>query len=242
MKSRSFFLLLIAAAIAAGCESSTDTGAVGRVSLTAKTAAGKAIRNVALGNTAVLGPDSVHLLRARVLLRHISFDRDSSRSEFRTNPLILDLEPGGVVHEIATGYLPEGEYDRIRFRVHRMEAEDMIGVPPELRPAFDDFLAGERYSVIAEGIVYAGGSPTGEPFTYRSRIDETQEHDLVPPVMVGAAATVTVTMVLDAGAWFISVDGGLLDPRSSANENAIDDNIKSSIDVVAGDDGAGMPE
>lgn len=254
MKASAILLLAGCCLVAPGCESPTGGGAGARITISARTAAVPTIaanRPGGEGSARATGAppapsgsgaaaaDSIRLTRVRVLLRDIRLHRESDSADVRTQPVVLDLVPDGTLHDIVVASLPEGSYRRLRFRVHRIEDEDVRGIPPAMRPGFDDFLAGDRWSIIAEGTVYSGG--VGEAFVFRSRIDEEQEREFVPELAVAAGAPVTVTMTLDAASWFSDGAGGLVDPRDPSSGDAIDDRIRESIDLFEDNDRDGNP-
>ena len=242
MKISIFLFILSVLVSMTGCDSPTDTSSGSLVTFSARTIIQPVTAWTSARLMSAAGPDSIRLSRVRILLRDIRFDRDSDSVEYRTLPIVLDLQVTSALQDIFVGFLPDGNYRRVRFRVHRIEDEDLRNVSPAMRPVYNDFLAGDRYSIIAEGTVFAGGSATGESFVYRSRIDEEQEHEFAQALAISGGSPVTVTMTLDTGAWFSDGSGGLLDPRVADNSNSIDDRIKASIDLFEDNDRNGSDD
>lgn len=226
----------------AGCDSPTGGVSGSPVTFSARTISQSVTARASARLMSAADPDSIRLSRVRILLRDIRFDREGDSVDYRTLPIVLDLQVTSALQNIFVGILPDGSYRRIRFRVHRIEEEDLRNVPPAQRPVYDDFLAGDRHSIIAEGMVFSGGSAAGESFVYRSRIDEEQEHEFAAALTLSGGSPATVTMTLDTGTWFADGSGGLLDPRIAENGNAIDDKIKASIDVFEDNDRNGRDD
>lgn len=235
-------LVALTAVFMAGCESTTGVETGVPVTFSARLSPGTTTIKGMSPETASLAPDSIRLTRVRILLRDVRFESTNDTVDYRSLPMAIDLQGPGVLKDVYVGSLPPGMYDRIRFRVHRIEDEDLRMIPPVLRPEFEDFLAGDRYSIIVDGIVFTGGASMGENFTYRSRIDEEQRIDLDPALSVSETSPVTVTMTLDTGMWFRESGGMLLDPRLGSNENTIDDNMKASIDLFEDNDRNGFDD
>ncbi len=233
-------LMLCIVLIAAGCQDpSTGPAGGGTVSLSVKTVNSTTMlqKQHPVFGTAGVGIDSLRITRARVVLRNIRFKNSDDSLTFRTLPMVLQLELNGAMQQIGVSGVPPRTYREIEFEVHRVENEDMAMVPPMDRPQFDDFLAGERYSIIIEGTVYPNGN-SGEPFVFRSRVNEEQEFEFEPPIVISdTEPTVNVTMLIDTGRWFRTPGGSsILDPRVSDQEQTINENIKSSIRIFEDND------
>ena len=117
-----------------------------------------------------------------------------------------------------------------------MNNYDLDNFTPAERALFADFLAGERYSMIVDGMVFKNGTG-GQPFTYRSRVNEEQKYDLNPPLVITSSnPNVTVTLRFSSKGWFLGLSGVLLDPTDSSNQDIIDQNLKASIKVFRDND------
>jgi hypothetical protein len=85
------------------------------------------------------------------------------------------------------------------------------------------------------------GSYNGQPFTYENDINDEQEYDLVPPLVVDEMTTdVNVTLSIDIDSWFRTMAGDLVNPQSGnkggANESLVNENIKNSFQAFEDDD------
>jgi len=228
--------VLVLAFLLTSCSSTTDAPAGVPVTFAARLASVTGLKKP-------MEPvDSIVLTRIRLVVRHVRFLSPADSSDIRSLPTVVDLGPATGLEDIFISSLPPGNYDGVRIKVHRVEQSDLAGMAPGETAKFDDFLSGDRYSVIAEGIVFDGGISGPRSFVYRSRIDEEQEWFFAEPLVLTESAPVTVTMLLDSGTWFRSSTGALLDPSDPANENAIDDNIRASIEVFEDNDRNGVDD
>lgn len=226
------FVVLLSVLSMAGCESSTDPVTQGQISMTAKYSSGPAPQTsigfaAKLGGTAAV--DSIRIDRARFVLRDIKFKTQADSTNFRTNPFVLELNLAGSAQDISIAEVPFGTYRRIEFDVHRVESTLVNTLPVAERAQFQEFLAGDRYSIIINGRTYTAGQ--AQTFTFRSRINAKQKIDLMPELVVSAGSSaVNATLLLSSADWFKS-SGVLLDPADPKNENTISDNLRASIRV-----------
>lgn len=180
--------------------------------------------------------DSIKVTRFRLVLKRIKFESDNDSVEFRTAPMVVEYNISGAVHEIAVSAVKLGTYREIRFKVHRVNDYDLQGFTPAERAPFTDFLAGERYSMIIDGVVFKDGSGS-QQFSFRSRVDEEQKYNLVPPLVITSSnPNVTVTLRINSATWFLGSGSMLLDPTDLNNEDVINNNLKASIKVFRDDD------
>jgi hypothetical protein len=177
-----------------------------------------------------LAVDSVRINRARFVLRDIKFKTQSDSMNYRTDPFVLELSLSGAVQSVSALDVPFNTYRRIEFDVHRVEAPEISRLPQSDQSAFTEFLAGERYSIIIEGMVYKTGMQP-QSFVFRSKVDAKQKIDLMPELVVSESAPeANVTMLISSADWF-KASGALLDPTDPNNESQISENLKSSIKV-----------
>lgn len=225
--------LLAIALIVPGCEKSTEPTGTGQISMTSKYTSAPAPAASIRPDFAVASEsaiDSIRITRARFVLRDIKFKTQADSSNFRTLPMILELNLSGAVQEVSVASVPFGTYRRIEFDVHRVDTASVNGVPAAERPLYADFLAGDRYSIIIEGTIYTAGQAP-RSFVYRSRVNAKQKIDLSPELVVSDGQTsVNVTMLVSSDGWFKS-GNTLLDPTDSRNESEIDNNLRASIRV-----------
>jgi hypothetical protein len=239
-----FIILLMMALLTAGCQdSSTIPTDFGTMSLSVKsisrtTVAAKAPLASGISGAAV---DSIVINRARLVLRNIRFKNSDDSLTFRTTPMVVELQPTNVLQQIGVTGVPPRTYREIELEVHRVESTEVASLPPSERAQFNDFLAGNRYSIIIEGTIYSNGN-MGESFVFRSRINEEQEFEFEPPIVINESS-VNVTMLVNTGLWFRSSDGTtLVDPRDPSQEDTIDHNLKSSIDIFEDNDRDGKDD
>jgi hypothetical protein len=123
-----------------------------------------------------------------------------------------------------------GTYDEIEFELHKVSNDD---------PEDADFR--DAYPDMVGKTIRIQGSYNGQPFTYENDIDDEQEYDLVPPVVVDEMTMqVNVTIRIDIDAWFRDGSGSLVNPQSAnkggANESLVNENIKHSFEAFEDDD------
>lgn len=211
-----------------GCDNSTDTkltgGTLGMSSKYTTSTLAKTGQSAAV--------DSVRITKARFILRDIKFKSpQGDSSNFRTAPMILELSLNGSVQNVGSIEVPFGSYSRIEYDVHRVEQPEITSLPASEQAQFAEFLAGERYSIIINGIVYNTGAAP-DTFAYRSKVDAKQKVDFDPAIDVSEAApAVNATVVISSANWFKNQTGALVDPKDPNNEGVIDENLKASIKV-----------
>ena len=216
-----------------GCkDSSTGPVASGQLSLSTRYSTAS-LAKVSATSSAV---DSIKITRARFVLKKIEFETTSDSAEFKSSPLVIDLNLTGSVQMIGVANLPFGTYREVEFKVHRIDSSNISSLSSVEKASFADFLAGEQYSIIIEGSVYKNGG-AGLPFVVRSKVDAEQEYDLNPPLVVSEAnPTANVTIVVSSSGWFRDSGGVLLDPTDGRNESLIGENLKASMKVYKDDD------
>ncbi len=229
--SSGFVILIVMAVAGTGCDSSTDPKTQGTLSLSSRYSPSTPPAQSTWKTGGIAGVDSIRVTRARFVLRDVTFKSDRDSIEFKSAPFILDLNLASVFQEVSVREVPFSVYERVEFDVHRVESTDVALLPTADRAAFNDFLAGDRYSIIVEGTVYR--TPESDTsFVFRSRIGATQKLDLVPPLAISEANSVAyATLLISSGAWFTGPGGGILDPLNPNNESQISDNFNNSIRV-----------
>lgn len=226
-----FSLVLFLGFALSGCDDSTGPSGTGRIALNSSyTKSALPAPNIVLKQSGGMVVDSIVITRARFLIRDVTFKNDADSLEFKSAPFVLELNLLGGSNQIVVRDVSQGTYDRVEFDVHRIDSIYLAGLPPSEQLQFTDFMSGDRYSMIIEGTMYQTGQGPAS-FVYRSRVDDRQRHDLNPPIVVSdASLEANVTMLISSAGWFSS-PSGLLDPTDPSNENAIDDNLRSSIRV-----------
>lgn len=164
--------------------------------------------------------DTIQLDTVKILLRDIKIRNQSTddTTSIKVGPIVVYLNLAGVTSEFAVADIPPGNYDRIKFKVHKIEGSEF---PPdsEFKEGSDESL---RYSVIVKGIF------NSTPFIYKSRKPAHQDLKLETPLIVDENGVANLTILVDPFSWFM--DGGnILDPNDNTNSDKIDNNIKDSF-------------
>lgn len=169
--------------------------------------------------------DSVKILIRDVKLKYeTEYDEgnnhqsDNDEVSVKVGPFIVYLNLDGTTTIFAVNSIPEGTYNEVKFKIHKIEASE-IPPDPEFREGDDNSL---RYSVIVKGIY------DGQPFVYKSRKSAHQKIILNTPIVIEPNTTTNLTIVVDPSTWFIK-GGGVLNPNDPENRNDIDNNIKDSF-------------
>jgi len=245
MKLRTLVTAVLAATpiALAACSDSTGSSAPGRVQLHFGVAAGgSALRAVDAPLAAVGGPlavtgtngtlsiTAIHVVVSKFKLRGVhdqpctgsagSTDDngtdDAGECEFQAGPLFLDLPLDGSQLTAATGTVPPGTFDRVRFRVRNLDLDDdddddaddddaaerarVTALFGQIRSRFPDWPA--KASMRVTGTF----TPTGgaaRPFTAYLRAEVRLELPISPPLVVTeGSSTGEVSILLDPAAIF----------------------------------------
>lgn len=192
------------------CKDSTTNSTAGD-NITVSLALDKGLNKIA--------SDPIVLDTVKILLKDIKFRQATGdSSNVKVGPMVVHLNLNGNPTEFAAGIVIAGNYDKIKFRLHKPEAGDII--------SDTEFIAGTsgelRYSVIIKGTY------NGVPFIYKSTKTATQEVNLKNYVNLTAEVKTNVTLSVDANSWFYK-DTVVLDPNNIDNQNDIDNYIKDSF-------------
>jgi hypothetical protein len=157
----------------------------------------------------------------KVLIKDIKVNvanKNEDLKNFKVGPFVLFLNLFSTINTISTAIIPAGEYDKIKFEIHKLE--DVETIPD---PEFAD--ANGRYSVIVKGWYL------GNYFVFKSSKSAHQRLMQFPNNITTAAETNSnITLIVKPYIWFVK-NGVYLDPRDPANENDIDNNIKENINL-----------
>ncbi len=156
--------------------------------------------------------DTVKILIKDIKLNVANNNQDSTN--FKVGPFVLFLNLTSSVNYISTALIPAGDYDKVKFEIHKLNDNETI---PD--PDFAD--DNGRYSVIVKG------SYLGNYFVYKSTKSAHQILHFPNNLPVTSILT-NITLVVKPYIWFIK-DGVYLDPRLSVNYNDIDNNISTNI-------------
>lgn len=232
---KTLFLAGLVSMVWMACDKSTEPTTVGRISLTsnysslaAPPALSAAVLSKSAGSSAA---DSLTITRARLVLKDIKFKSNVDSMNYKSGPVIVELNLTAAAQSIDVKEVPFGTYNRIEFDVHRTQPSEISGMPTADQAAYADFLAGEVYSIIIEGTVYRTGQ-SDTAYVYRSKVDAQQKHDLLPELVVSQQVPdANVALLISSGSWFKDSGGLWVDPTDPNNEGIIDENLKASIRV-----------
>jgi hypothetical protein len=248
-------LLICAAVAAAGCG-----GSKSNLSLSAKGNAQAAASPEASAPTSLDLGNGISLERVRIVVRKLKLEgtlaaadggttaasstpavrdagddgnTDMEREHDRDDepvlgPLLVDLSAAtlaGGLEQVFDGVVPPGTFHEVKF---------VVGPVTAAKAGSDEKLAemaSQKASIIIEGTVDT------KPFTFVSSL--TAELEKEGDIVVSDAKSNNVTLSIDPKSWFGGTAGGRLDPSDAANKQAIEANIKASIDAFADDDKSG---
>ncbi|MCK9408399.1 MAG: hypothetical protein WCX28_00025 [Bacteriovoracaceae bacterium] len=211
-----------------GCDSTTESKSTnGSLSMSAKYTTATLVK---IGG--INANDTIVITRARFILRDIKFKSPKGdSSNFRTNPIILELNLSGAVQNVGSITVPFGSYNKIEYDVKKVEQSEISSLTEAERSQFTEFLSGERYSIIINGIFTAAGAPP-DTFMYRSKVDAKQTVEFSPALEVTEVSpSINASVVISSAQWFKNKAGALVNPKVTENEGVIDENLKASIKV-----------
>jgi hypothetical protein len=192
--------------------------------------AGTPLAQVAANALTVAG-GRVEIQDVWMVIRDIKFGVPGAEGEINASngPFLLAVSGAGLSGPVTQEFTVEvrtGTYDELRFIVHKLEDQQTVGVPE---------LDGPRASLAIRMSV--DGSA---PLTFTSELNEAQRIAGRFVVEDGQAPD-NITISIDPAGWFTG-SGGFLDPRVDANRQAIEDNIRVSIDAFEDDDHNGLSD
>jgi hypothetical protein len=193
--------------------------------------------------------DSIRVASAIIVLKDIAFhtnidtvhvkdstevecdDRDEERGIYHRamqhfrGPFVVELL-NNTPTQIALDTIPPGNYDGIKFVLHKLHRRDLTA-----NPLFPDSLVG--YSVVVSGQVFPAGDSLGAPFVFKADINEEfrVRGDFVVPE---GNNLVPYALDFKMDTWF---DGRtrVLDPNSFWDRRIIRWNIKHAFkDLMKG--------
>jgi hypothetical protein len=205
-------------------------------------APGAFFSSAASADTFALDGDELIVSKVEVVLREIELKKistdvcdsltvgDDDCEEFEVGPVLLDLPLNGEVARLIEIQVDSGTYDEIEFDIHKVSNDD-----PE------DAAFRQAYPHMIGQSIRVEGTFNGDAFVYETDLDEEQEYDLVPPLMIDSLSAATnVTVRIDISTWFVDGNGALIDPatanKGEQNEGVVKENIKNSIDAFEDED------
>jgi hypothetical protein len=179
------------------------------------------------------GTNTLDITSVKVVLREIELKRvevtdcdvepePDGCEKFETGPLVIDLPLDGSTSSTLEIMIDPGTYTELEFDIHKVSSEDtaFLSANPSM----------EGMSILVQGTY------NGETFTFETDLNEEQEFDLVPNLVIDEDSPSTnVTIRVDVSTWFVDQSGNLFNPETAAkgepNENLAKDNIKDSIEA-----------
>ncbi len=233
---RAILSLMSAAALLTGCSDSVGPGS--QISLSFSGGASLSSPNPGFLSAPSIsdGANALVIDTVEVVLRDIELKRvevadcdvipePDGCEKFEVGPVLINLPVDGTTSTEITIEIDAGSYTEVEFDIHKVSNDD-----PEdaaFRAAHPDLL---------DTSIRVQGTFNGVAFTYVTDLNEEQEFDLVPPLVIDEnTASTNLTIVLDLATWFVDAQGNLIDPNSANKggdtENLVKDNIKASIEA-----------
>lgn len=161
--------------------------------------------------------DTLTLDTVKILIKDIKLNVASTNdsSNFKTGPFVYFLNFETNVNIMTTAYIPESNYDKIKFEIHKLNDNE---TPPD--PEFAD--SNGRYSTVVKGWY------NGVYFIYKSAASVHQKLNFPTIIHPDPDTRSNITLKAEPYKWFYK-NGNLLDPTNPANFNDIDNNIKNNV-------------
>ena len=172
---------------------------------------------------------SATITSAKIVLGRIKIKSTMEDTlDFRTDPVIVNLDLTGVTQQIGSVQIPVGTYDEIRFRIDDLDSCATLDscTAAEIL-AYENNPDMRDISIRIEG--YVNGS-TDSSFVWTTDLDEEQRYDVIP-FTVEAGQTVNLVFEFDVSQWLSDGLGGTLDPRVAVSESIIENNLKTAFDI-----------
>jgi hypothetical protein len=168
---------------------------------------------------------------------------DDEADDFKTPPFCIRLTPAdmanGAIAHVLDSDVPAGTFNEIKIVIGPVAAARADAGMLGSKDAGTDSCDAAGDSVIVDGTFAGGGDAGPASFEFTSRLREEQKHETDMTVTVDGT-TKNLTLTIDMTNWFKDANGRDLDPRLEANREAIEDNIKASIDIFEDEDEDGM--
>jgi len=164
--------------------------------------------------------DDFQIQEVKLLLRNIKLKNqaDEESEQVKAGPFVIDLNLNGEVTEFASSEIPPGNYDRVRFEIHKLEDSDVVP-DPEFKEGTEST---QRYSAIVKGML------NGNAFTYKFEKSAEQDIKLDEDIVIGDGEAANLTLTVDPKSWFYEGDI-LLNPNDQANESKIEQRMKEGF-------------
>jgi hypothetical protein len=232
---RAAIFILASTALQFGCSSSTAPSDQANVTTSAEMQNNKVSAQHLKSGAVVTGGgltcDSVVVSRARILLSTIKLHIDESdtagKGTIKAGAFIAEFTTTGE-NILSTVSIPPGTYDKMKFEIHKLD--DKADASLLNSPIFGDFVNGGRYTAIIDGKAFVNG--TGYDFSFKSSKSDNVEIKLNPSITFTAGSTYNLAVIFDPVLVFGQIGSRPLDPRSTDNQNAIENLIKNALKAL----------
>ena len=172
--------------------------------------------------------DSIRINRVRILLRNVKLRKTKDSVIFLPQTKIIELTNSVKFVTADVQDVREGSYAYLDIDVHKppLKADSL---PEYSNAGFVEFLEGEHYSIIVDGIVYDQLSTSN--FTFKVRAELLSRIIFSPQLSITSAKDITLPVVINLSAWFAESSGLSLNPLDSGNELTIYNNIVNSFSL-----------
>lgn len=178
--------------------------------------------------------DSIKIKECRILISRLILHSnttvgDSAEGDnlIKAGPFLFKLDSTGRSFTIASGTVPAGNYDKIKFELHRFSSSELSQY--QNSSEFSDFATSERYSVIIKGEIYESG--TIEDFTFNGTVTANLTLNFESVLVLSEGENYTVALNLDPNLVFLS-GNIILDPLNFMDSNNIEINIRSAFRAI----------
>jgi hypothetical protein len=220
---------LLSTALFGACSDDPVSNDQATVTMTAELEGGMSVNKmVAVSGTEA---DSLKISRVRILISELKLHRDKEDTvagdkTVKTGPMLITIDSSGS-RTFATGTVPPGTYDKLKFEFHRFSSSEVGQYLSDTN--FADFVTDDRYTFLIDGTVYNGGQAF--PFTYRSDVTANLSFKFEPSITLDAGGNVIIVVQVDPEA-IMKPEGKVLDPRDGSNESKLDKAIKEAIKAL----------
>lgn len=176
--------------------------------------------------------DSVRIKKIRILVKEIKFhstgETDDNKDQlFKSGPFLYVGDETGANFDVAVGQMPIGEYDKVKFEIHRFSSSDISKYSNDI--TFSEFATSDRYSIIVEGIAYKYGVPF--EFKYYGTPTSNISLKFEPSIKISQNVANDIYLLVNP-VNMLKIGNSVLDPRDDDNSNDIDYLIMTAIKAI----------
>lgn len=178
--------------------------------------------------------DSLQITSARVTIKDIKLHvegedslKDDDDETLKVGPFVVVYDSAGA-NLVTTTAIAPGRYDRIKFEIHKYDADHDDPEDLDRDDSAQLFKAPDPYTFVIRGYVWNGG--VRSPFTYYSKVTANVSWRFATPITLAAGSEHALLLKLDP-IFMFRVIGYALDPRDPLNRHLIDLAIKTAITV-----------